>query len=185
MGLEHVKQEIIDQADAEAKKIIADAKAEAKKELERSHSIIDACEKEGEITLKKEIAALEQKHYASMKMQEKKILFQQKKEILAGIFTDARVSLQKISQSPRSKILRLLFDRASKQCVCARVYCAKNDVGIMKKLCKQVIPQNMISGLIVENQDKSVRIDYTFDSLLTSLEEKKLQEVAAILFAAK
>ena len=185
MGLEHVKQEIIDYADAEAKKIIADAKAEAKKELEHSQTLIDTFEKEVETTLKKEMTALEKKYYASMKMQAKKILFQQKKDILAEVFADARLSLQKISQEERSTMLRMLFDKANKQCTAARVYCAKQDVALVKKFSKHVLPQDMIGGLIVESQDESVRIDYTFDSLLRALEEKKLQEVAAILFAAK
>ncbi|PIN79916.1 hypothetical protein COV16_01730 [Candidatus Woesearchaeota archaeon CG10_big_fil_rev_8_21_14_0_10_34_8] len=185
MGLEQVKQEIIDNAEAQSKKLIDNAKAEAKKELESAHAVIDHFEEDVNLSLEKELAALERKYDASMKMHAKKEIFQKKKEVLAELFEDAEQNLSKLTTSEKSKLLAKLFQRAKKQCTLGRIYCAKQDVAIVKSFCKNVHVTNMIGGLIMESKDGTIRIDYSFDSLLGMLKERKLQEVAEILFSAK
>jgi V/A-type H+/Na+-transporting ATPase subunit E len=182
MGLEQVKQEILDHAEEEAKRIVVDAKAHAKKDLAAAHDVVGAFEAEIEAQRIKELEALERKHIAAMKMHAKRILFEKRKEVLADVFAQLRQKVAKMPVAQRRLLLVKLFQHAKKQCTVGTVYCAKSDVSLVKKFAKNVQSTNIFGGIIAETKDRSVRIDYSFDSLLGDLEQKKLQEVAGILF---
>jgi V/A-type H+/Na+-transporting ATPase subunit E len=182
MGLQHVKEEIIEHAQNEAKEIIVQAKSEAKKTLDEAHGVAESFEEETKIHFDNEFAMLEQKYHARMKMQAKKISFQARKKVLADLFVDMRKKLVGLSKEKRTKILGTLYDRAKKQCSEGRIYCARQDVPIVKKYTKNVVVDDMFGGLILESKDKTIRIDYSFDSILAVVEEEKLQDVATILF---
>lgn len=183
MGLEHVKHEIIEQADAEAKRSLAEAKAQVKHELEAAHALVDQFEAEVHAAEEKDCALLEKKYYANMKMQAKRILLQKRKEVLTELFAATREGLAKLPQAERQRMMNTLFQRAKKQCVVGTVYCATSDIPFVKKLCKNVQAHDSIGGIIVENPAGTLRIDYSFDTLLQDLEEKKLQEAAKLLFS--
>ncbi len=182
MGLDQVKYEIIGHAEAEAKGLLAEAKGQVKRELEAAHTLVDQFEAELRAGEEKESAALEKKYAASMKMQAKKILFQKRKEILTELFAATREGLVKLPQAERQKMMMVLFQQAKTQCPVGTVYCAKQDIFIAKKLWKEAVATNILGGIIVENPTGTLRIDYSFDTLLQELEEKKLQEVAKLLF---
>ncbi len=183
MGLEQVKHEIIGHADAEVKRLLAEAKAQVKQELEGAHTCVDLFEAELHAGEEKESAALEKKYAASMKMQAKKILFQKRKEVLIALFAALRVELSKLPHTKRQKIMSILFQRAKDQCPVGTVYCAKQDFFFAKKLWNQSVATTILGGIIVENPSGTLRIDYSFDTLLQDIEEKKLQEVAKLLFS--
>lgn len=183
MGLEQVKHEIIAHADAEATRLLAEAKGHVKHELEVAHALVDEFEAEVRAAEEKESAVLEKKYYATMKMQAKRILFQKRKEILVEVFTAVRERLSKLSQAERQRMMHSLFQRAIKQCAVGKIYCAKQDIPLAKTLWKNAEATPICGGLIVENPSGSLRIDYSFDTLLHDLEEKKLQEVAKLLFS--
>jgi V/A-type H+/Na+-transporting ATPase subunit E len=182
MALEHVKEEIIDHAQSEGKKMVAEAKAEAKKSLDEAHGVIDTFEEETHVALEKELETLEKKYYAGMKMQAKKVTFQARKEVLTQLFADVRGKLEKSPKLERAKMLATLFQRAKKQCSVGKVYCAKQDIALVKKHCKNAVAADMFGGLILESKDGTIRIDYSFDSILAQVEEEKLQDVATLLF---
>lgn len=183
MGLEHVKHEIIEQAEAEAKGLLAEAKVQVKHELEAAHALVDQFEAEVHAAEEKDCALLEKKYYANMKMQAKRILFQKRKEILTELFVALREGLSKLPQADRQKMMNVFFQRAKKQCVVGKIYCAKQDFPLAKKLWKQAEVTPILGGIIVEDPSGTLRIDYSFDTSLHDLEEKKLQEVAKLLFS--
>ena len=41
---------------------------------------------------------------------------------------------------------------------------------------------DIVGGIIAENQDETVRVDYSFDSMLQNMEENELQSINKILF---
>lgn len=182
MGLEHVKHEIIEHAEREAIKIIAHAKEQAKKDMEHAHTIVDAFETDVQAQLQKELEQLEKKYHAGMKLLFKKILLQKRKEIFQNIFQELQITLSELPKAEKSKILAGLFAKAKKQCTVGKVYCAKQDVAIVKPLRSAVFEKPMIGGIIIESKNGEFLIDYSFDSMLSQLQEQKLQEVTAQLF---
>ncbi len=184
MGLDHVKKEIIDHAEEEARHIVGAAKEQAKKDIDAAHGIVDAFEAEVDATLKKELDALDKRYYASMQLLSKKILLQKKKELLEELFQEFSNDLVKMPKAERAKILRMLVDRAKKQCALGKIYCSQQDVSIVRGFFSAVQQKPLIGGIIAESKDGNYRFDYSFDTLLTNLQEKKLQEVYSLLFGA-
>lgn len=183
MALEHVKKEIIDHAEEEAQCIVAAAKQQAKKDLDAAHGIVDAFEAEVDASLKKELEALDKKYYASMQLLSKKILLQKKKELLEKLFLEFSESLSKMSKIEKAKVLQILIERAKKQSAIGKVYCASQDVSLVKGFFPTVEQKSMVGGIVAESKDGYYRFDYSFDTMLAQLQEQKLQEVYALLFS--
>ena len=182
MALEHVKQEIIENAEAEARKILADAKDHAKKEMDAAHRTLDAFDTELQESLQKELDGLEKKYYASMKLASKKVLLQKQKELVDALFQELREHLAQLPKTEKTKILASLYDASKKQVSIGKIYCAKQDVPLVKTLFSTVEAKEMVGGIIVENKDRTLLLDYSFDSIVALLQENKLQEVTALLF---
>ena len=180
MGLEELKHEIIAQAEREAKKKVDVAREQAKKELDAAHQCIDAFEAEADATMQKEIELLEKKYHAQSMLASKKILLQKKKALLDNIFEECKELLIAFPASRRSSILPSLFEQAKKQCSAGVIYCAKQDIPLVKRFFHHVQEKPLIGGIIVENKDGTFSIDLSFDSMLQTLKETKLQEVAAL-----
>ncbi len=182
MSLEHVKQEIKEHADHEAQKMVAEAREIAKKEMEHAHEIADAFETETQATLQKERELLERRYEAGMKLAAKKVLLEKRKQLLEETFEEAKETIRNLPKAEKTKLLRTLFDNAKKQCVVGKVYCAKQDVPIVKAFASQVAEEAMLGGVVVENKEGTMRIDASFDAMIKELQEKKLQQVAKMLF---
>ncbi|MEK6921897.1 MAG: V-type ATP synthase subunit E family protein [Nanoarchaeota archaeon] len=182
MALEQVKQEIIEHAEAEARKILANAKEHAKKEMDAAHSTLDVFDTELQESLQKELDALEKKYYASMKLASKKVLLQKQKELVDALFQELREHLAQLPKAEKTKIFASLFDAAKKQVSIGKIYCAKQDVPLVKTLFSTVEAKEIIGGIIVESKDRTLLFDYSFDSIVAALQENKLQEVTALLF---
>ncbi len=182
MALEHVKQEIIDHAEYEAKQIIAQAKVQAKSDIEAAHEAVATFEEQVYAAQEKEKETLEKQHAAAMKMRAKRILFEKRKEILVRTYDALARKVAKLPKTAREKLLTQLFTQAKKECAIYHVYCAKADLLFVRKFVKNAQAVNILGGIIAENKDGTVRVDYSFDSMLRTLKEKNLQEVAGILF---
>ena len=182
MGLEHVKHEIIEHAEREAQKLAAHAKQQAKKEMDRAHAAVDAFDTDIQAQLQKELEQMEKKYSASMKLLSKKFLLQRRKEILEKLFQQLRTTLSSLPKSEKNTLYTLLYTRAKKQCSVGKVYCAKQDMALVKTLTSAVFEQPMAGGIIVESKDGDYLFDDSFDSMIAQLYEQKLQEVTAQLF---
>lgn len=182
MSLEHVKKELKDHAEQEAHKLVAEAKELAKKEMDHAHEIVDAFETETQAALQKELEVLERRYEASMKLAAKKVLLEKRKQLLEETFEDAKEMIRNLPKAEKTKMLSMLFDRAKKECSVGKVYCAKQDIAIVKAFAPQVVEEAMLGGLVVENKEGTMRIDESFDAMIKDLQEKKLQNVAEILF---
>lgn len=182
MSLEHVKQEIKDHAEEEARKIVAEAKERAKKEMESAHAAVDNFETETQATLQKELELMDRRYEAAMKLAAKKVSLEKRKQLLDETYEEAKEAIKNLQKAEKIKLLSMLFDRAKKQGSVGKVYGAKQDLPLIKALNQQVAEEAILGGLVVENKEGTIRIDYSFDAIIKELQEKKLQNVAEILF---
>ena len=60
------------------------------------------------------------------------------------------------------------------------LYCNKNDAKFMKDFNAEAI--DIMGGLIAENKDGTVRVDYSFDTMLQNIKENELQSINKVLF---
>lgn len=185
MGLEDVKQDIIANAEQEAKKIVSMAKELVKKEFESAHQLIDSFETDVQDSLQKELDALEKRSAAHMQLTAKKIFLQKRRELLDAVLIETKQVIAALPVQEKKKIYKTLFSKAKKECTIGRIFCAKQDGAIVKGFFPNIKYTEMIGGIIVENNEGTLRIDYSFDSLLHNIQEKKLQNLANILFSNK
>ena len=180
MGLEEVKNEIIDKANEKAESIISEGKKEAAKIIqeanEHAKEYRQKIKEEGEKTA----ANLEKLGIAAANNEAKRLELEMKKRLIMKAFEDAGERVVKADDSKRQDYLRKLIEKARKEIDVETVYCSKKDSkNINGFKCKET---DIEGGIIAENKDGTVRIDYSFGTIIDNIKEKELHKIAEIIF---
>jgi len=180
MGLEKVKEEILSKARKQADAAIKEAQKKADAIIAEANAKATEEEKKGAEETKKLVEAMEKKELASAALESKKLELDAKKELIERVFSDVRQKVAKFTEKKRKEHIRKLLDKASKELEIGVVYCNAQDKGLVDGF--EAKEADILGGVIVENKDGSVRIDYSYDALIDGLRDKHMQEVAEILF---
>ena len=183
MGLESVKEEIIRNAQEQA----SDLDAEARKEVNRINKEIEEkirqIKDESEAQTEKMLDPIKKQELATIKLEAKKMLLEAKKNLIEKIFVEAKRKLGELNGKERESYIKKLLEKIRNDIEPAYIYCNKNDVKLLKGVKGiEVNPANISGGLIAENKDKTIRVDYSFDTMVDSIKEKELQTINNILF---
>ena len=185
MGLEEVKQDILEEAEKSASEIISKASKEAEEIIakadEEAHKLDEVSKEEYD----KELASLEKKELAVAKLEAKKYLFDKKKEIMNMMVEAAKKEILNMPKTNKEPLLKGLVSKAEKEFPIAYIYCNESEISIVKKYVKKsvnVLSEKISGGIIAENLDKTLRIDYSYDTLFNDIYEKQLHNLAQILF---
>lgn len=182
MGLETVVNDIMDVAHAEA----AQKKEEA--DTEAAQIIEDAKEKAKKIKgdrlaeTEAKIERLRRQEISSANLEVKRVKLNARKEILDEVYNKAVDSISNLSPSKNEELLKSLIDKYEQHG--ARVYSNKESEEIVKKLSSLEYAGNIdcIGGIVIENSDGSVRLNYTYDTILKSVYDQSLKQISDILF---
>lgn len=182
MGLEAIVEEIRAKGKAEAlkinqetslevSKIIADAQAGAAK--------IKAAKQE---EVKKEIERIKQQELSSANLEIKKAKLNARKEILDMVYEDTREMILKLPAETNQSILKSIIEK--NQSGNSRIYSSGKDKAVVTKLTKMEFAGeiNGIGGVVMENADGSVVLDFRYDMILKNVSEQSLKQVSDILF---
>lgn len=180
MTLEEVKKELLRKAREDAQKIIREGEREKKNIFEK---INEKVKKRKEIIDKdtrdlKE--TLEKKEIATTELNAAKALLEEKKKKIDEVFNKVKEKLASQSKSERKQIIDKLLKKSSEEIDIARIYCNENDKSFINS--NKYIKSDISGGLIAENNDKSIRVDYSYEVLLNTIKEEKLSEISKILF---
>jgi len=180
MGLEAVKDEIIANARKQEDVLIAEAKKEAESIMKESQNRIAEFKEKAEAETKKLIETMKRQETASAELESKKLILEAKKEAIEGVFEEARKRVGKLSSKKMEEYMNRLLEKAKNDIEVAKVYCSKNDARLVEGFKAE--PSGIIGGLIAENADETVRVDYSFETMLQNIKENELQKVSMILF---
>ncbi len=183
MGLEKVKQEILENAKKEADAVIDAANAEAK-------AIMKAAEKQmqdyGKMVAEDEgktAELVERREVASAELELQKQMLTAKNELIEGVFAQVREKLKTKSDKSREADIRALLKAASQEMSVAVVQCNGRDMKFLEgNRLKISRNDSMLGGIIAETQDGKLRVDYSYDTLLEQVKSKVLSDVAKKLF---
>jgi len=178
MGLEEVKQEVLLKGKKEADEIMGQAGKEAEAIISDAKERIRQMEKKNHEGLQRHLETMEKKELTKAKFEVKKLLFEAKKEIIDDVFDRAKNSLLKIKPNDNRKFMKSLLKKA--QVRVKYIYTNKRDKGLVKGFSWK--EEAIAGGIILENADKSVRIDYSYNSLLEQTKENCLSDLAKLLF---
>ncbi|MBI2550054.1 hypothetical protein HYV83_02635 [Candidatus Woesearchaeota archaeon] len=188
MGLEKVKQEILERAQAEADKAIDAAQSEAKAVMKSAEKQVAGYERMMEEDLEALSNAVKRKEVASAELELKKQLLSAKSELIEGVFRDARKKLGSLPDKKRESHITALLDAARKEMNVSVVQCSSKDARFVEasgsgdSRLKVVKNDEMLGGIIAESPDGRLRVDYSYDILLGQVKSKVLGDVAKILF---
>ena len=182
MGLEKVKDEILDKGRQDAKAITDAAKQEARKISADAEKKAKECTKAAEKELKETLEAMERKEMLNAEMELRKEELSAKKEAVEEVFAAVRKSLQALDAKKREAFLKKLLGKADKEIDVGSIYCNSKDA---KAVGQNEAKADIIGGLIAENHDGSIRVDYSYETMLDSIKEAHLQDIAGILFSQK
>lgn len=183
MGLEKVKEEVLRKAKEKADAIFKEAKLEAGNIETQMQKRIVA---EGEKLLKETESLMSQmskQDISQSNLDARNSMLKAKKDLIEHVMAKARNKLEKLSKQDKKEIVSSLLKRGQREIKVRYVYCNKNDVQLVKKLGNFSFDNADISGgLILEIEDKTVRIDLSYESIMEKIREENLTKISDILF---
>jgi V/A-type H+-transporting ATPase subunit E len=187
MPLESVLEEINKKGEEEVRKI----KEETEKEVER---ILAEAKEDAEEILKKareeaekETEALRRQEISSVNLEMKRMMLSKQKEIVEHVFELLQQRVREMDNETRKKVIKALLSKnASPKML---VYSRKEDEDIVKSAIEELKLDvnyagnvDCLGGIILEDPSGEVRINLTFDELISQIYDQKLSEVSKILF---
>ncbi len=187
MPLETVLQEITKKGEEEVKRIEAETKKEVEKILAEAKAEAEAILKRARDEAEKDGEALRRQEISSLNLELKRLMLGKQKEITDEVFRKLRQRIAEMDEKTRGRILKSLIERNAEDGML--VFVRKEDEKIVEKIVKDSklnlkIAGNIsaLGGVILEKPNGEVRINLTFDEMLSQLYERKLGEVAKVLF---
>ena len=181
MGLETVKEEILGNAKEQSNSILAEARKEANSVMGKAGKKAEEMKEKSEAETKKILDAIKRQEIANAELENKKLLLDAKKQIIESVFSEAVKKLESFDDKKREAYIKKLLEKAKNDIGIARIYCNKKDMKFLKGIDAE--QANIIGGLIAENKEKTVRVDYSFETLMQTIKENELQNINKILFA--
>lgn len=183
MGLEQVKKEIIDNSKKDAERIINEGKAEAGKIILQAKENTEGYRKEVEEDTGRSIENMEKMEIASANFEIKKRMLDKKKELIEKVFENVKAELKKMPPKKREMCIKKLEKEARKEIDVRYIYANENDKSTIKKMKgKDFRKSSIIGGIIAENSEQTMSVDYSFEELLSEIKDELLPDLAEILF---
>jgi len=178
MGLETVKEEIISNAKNQEESLIAEAKIGTIRLINEEERKAARLKEKSDLETKRIIDLIKRQELSSAELESKKIFLETKKQLIESVFSEVRKNLEKLDSKKREEYVKKLLEKAKNDIEVANVYVNEKD----KKFLENAESIEIVGGLIAENEDKTVRVDYSFDTILQSLKDNELQNINKILF---
>ena len=181
MGLESVKEEVIRNAKEQSSSMLAEARKEAGRIMKEAEAKVEEMKSKSEADTKKAIDTMKKQELASAELDSRKLVLDAKKQAIEGVISDARKKLEALDEKKRESCIKKLLETSSKEIGVAYVYCGKKDAKFVKDF--ETINTDIFGGLIAENKEKTIRVDYSFETLLEAIKESELQNISKLLFS--
>lgn len=159
-------------------------------EKERDETIFQAEKKVGEDHKKglsrvdAFIVQMEQQEMSSAELESKKALLAAQRQVMDELKEHVLTELEEYPGDKRKRLYAKLVARAKKELGECYVYSNKDDKSLLS------LPSGMSAGgiidcrggLVFESKDRSVRLDFRFESMVDEVWNKDMQEIFAKLF---
>jgi len=185
VGLKELKQEIL----RDSKRRIAEIRKEAEKEIKRirkeAEAEVSSYKRKRDNELKAAAADLKRKYREMAELEGSKIIQEAKHKAITMLFDDIRHLFTRLKKQEREKIFSALLKRAESEIDISRVFVSEKDIGTAKNHGYKAEKADIIAGLIAENSDGTVMVNYSIDMLIDQFMQKNTAKAAKILFNTK
>jgi V/A-type H+-transporting ATPase subunit E len=106
-----------------------------------------------------------------------------RKEMLDRTFEEVNSQISEMSSAEKARLYGAILEKGRNVIKDPKIYCPMGEAKLLPvKNGENVEEVKMGSGLILESKDGTVRIDYTFKTILQGIWEKELKNISNILF---
>ena len=180
MGIEKVKDEIIEKAKEQSSLAVSQAKKSAEAVLRDVESRLESQRARSSEEAKGMMIDIKRQEMARAELESKKIFLQAKKEIIDDVFGQAKKSVSGLKEKEIASVISSLLKKAGNDIDIGYIYCNPGDAKFFSQF--KVEKAGISGGFIAENREMTVRVDYSFDTLFDSLRESNMEKIAAKLF---
>jgi len=182
MGLDKVIENIQKEGKEKITSILQDAEKQAVLILETKQKMINEISLKKKLELEKQINLLKIQEESSVEIEVRKIRLNAEKDILLHTYQEC---LNTLSSLPHETIISSLLKKVQKELPeAAYIYSSKRDEKIVRSQTK--IPYggsiDTLGGIIVENKEKNLKLDYRYETIAEHVWEHSLKEIAKKLF---
>lgn len=182
MGLEDVVNDILEQARSEYSAINAEADEEAAALISKAQSSADEIKQTRMAEVDALIERMHKQEISSARLEMKRAALNAKKDILDSVNQSAWDTIASMPAKKNASLLEALIDKYGSSGT--RVYSNEKDAKHVMKMTDLTYMGEIdcIGGLVIENDDGTVRMDYTYDRILEDVSEQSLKHISDILF---
>lgn len=170
---EERKQEIIRQGEREREEHIAQAEVQIAEHREKSSRRAES-----------QISQMEQQELSSAELESKKALLAAQRQVMDELKAQVLVEVAHYPEDKRRAMYARLVGRAKAELGECYVYSNKGDQALVQ------LPPGMANGgiidcgggLVFESKDRTVRLDFRFETMLDDVWNKRMQEIYSKLF---
>ena len=184
MALDKVANDILDNARKEADLRIQEAEKERAKILQETDQKIERMQKAEEKELQDALVRMRRQELSSAELEAKKIVLNKRKDILNRTFNEMLRELSTMDPKEKSALYKKILADGKKVIHKPKVFCPKGEADLLAGLrgCESLTETDMESGLILENEDGTVRLDFRFRTILESIWDRELKNISNTLF---
>ena len=172
-------EEIREDAEERAEEIVAEAEAEAEELLE-----------DREAAVERQIEQEREQALSSAKLEAKQARLEARRDVLKDVREETEAAIAELSGDRRAELTRLLLEDAAAEFDTDDVVVSgrADDESLIRELLSDYEgyqyggEHDCLGGVVVESEVSRVRVDNTFDSVLTDVWEDSLKELSARLF---
>ena len=180
MGLEEVKEDIIRNAKEQERALAEESKKEIARIVKEAENKVEKTKERSNAEIKSTIETIKKQELASAELENKKRLLEAKKQLIEKVFAEVKKKLESLDRKKNEIYIKKLLEKSKNEIEIWHIYCNKKDLAFLKDYDSEAA--DIIGGLIAENKEKTVRINYSFESMLESIKENELQNINKILF---
>ncbi len=184
MALDKVISEILETAQKEADQRIQEAEKERAKILQEADQRIEKLQKAEEKDLQEAVKRLKRQELSSAELEAKKIVLNKRKDILNRTFEEMLKELSAMDAKEKTALYKKILADGKKIIHRPKVFIPKGEADLLAGLrgCESLTEIDMGSGLILENEDGTVRLDYRFKTILESIWDRDMKSISNVLF---
>jgi V/A-type H+-transporting ATPase subunit E len=184
MSLEKVVEDILRRGEERKREIIRQGEKERDETISQADSQIADNRKRAEQRSATLVAQMEQQEISSAELESKKALLAAQRQVMEELKAQVLAEMANYPADNRRAMYSKLMNRAKNELGECYVYSNSADSALVKPP-SGIMMGGVIDcrgGLVFETKDRTVRLDYRFESMLEDVWNSKIQEIYANLF---
>ena len=191
MGLDAIEADIRKKNEEKVNSTISNAEKEAKNIVNKAKERLFEMKKMRVLEAQRVTGEYESREIAQANLNARKEILGAKREAVEKLYQKIEEKFLQLSPSEKKELLDALIQRAKRELPKAKfIFCNSADKGVVSELCPKFGLKfegtvECKGGIIVETENREVRIDYTYESLLAEFGKVSMEEAAGQLFAGQ